>query len=320
MLKGIILVIAACIIWGLIYVIPLFMTAFNPLEIAIGRYFCYGLFSITYMICFRRTALFQMPKPLWKKAFIFSLLANIGFYPAAVLGIQYADAAVSALILGMTPITIAFFGNLKQKECRFRVLLWPCLAITLGLILVNMPALLENSYETSGSLYCLGLLFAFIALISWSIFAVANGRFLKEYPHIASRDWSSMIGIASGVWVLTILTGLLLFTPAPFFYKYLVWTPELQTFLLCSLILGCVCSWMGAFLWNKGSSLLPIPLAGQLTIFEMLFGLLFVFLMQQRIPVVLELTGIGIILVGIYASIRVFSKQPQTENVEENID
>jgi drug/metabolite transporter (DMT)-like permease len=322
MLRGIVIVITACIIWGLIYVIPLFMSEFNPLEIAIGRYFCYGVVSILYMVCFRRTSLFQTPKPLWKKAFLFSFLANIGFYPAAVLGIQYADAAISALILGMTPITIAVMGNLKQKECRFRSLLWPCLAIAIGLLLVNAPALMANSFEKSIHLYCIGLFFAFIALISWSLFAVANGRLLKKYPNMSSRDWSSIIGIASGVWVLIILTGLFIFTPGPFFYKFLVWTPELQSFLIGSLVLGLLCSWVGAFLWNKGSSMLPIPLAGQLTIFETLFGLLFVFMMQKRVPVAVELAGISIILVGIYASIRLFSKAappaaPTTEQKTE---
>lgn len=313
MFRGIVIVITACIIWGLIYVIPLFMSAFNPIEIAMGRYFCYGIVSILYMVCYRRASLVNTPKILWKKAFIFSFLANIGFYPAAVLSIQYADAAIAALILGMTPITIAVMGNLKQKECRFRSLLWPCLAIGVGLILVNTPALRESHIEKSISFYCTGLFFGFVALISWSIFAVANGRLLKKYPQLSSRDWSSIMGIASFIWVLTIGSAFIFFTPEPFLYKYFIWTPELQAFLLGSLVLGLLCSWTGAFLWNKGSSLLPISLAGQLTIFETLFGLLFVYLMQKRVPMAVELAGIAVILIGIYSSIRLFAKKPKLE-------
>lgn len=319
MFKGIAITITACIIWGLIYVIPLYMASFNPIEIAMGRYFCYGIASILYMVSFRWQSLKRMPKILWKKAFIFSLLANIGFYPAAVLGIQCADAAVAALILGMTPITITIIGNFKQKECSFKSLIWPCIAIGSGLILVNIPALQASSFEKSASLYCTGLLFAFIALISWSIFAVANGRLLKKFPTLSSRDWSSIIGIASLVWVMVIGLVFMMFTPEPFLYKFLVWTPELQTFIIGSIILGLLCSWTGAFLWNKGSSMLPISLAGQLTIFETLFGLLFVYLLLQRVPEIIELVGMAIILIGIYSSIRAFAKAQKLQAAEKVI-
>lgn len=293
------------------------MTAFNPIEIAMGRYFCYGVVSLLYMLCFRRASLLQIPRFLWKKAFIFSLLANIGFYPSAVLGIKCANAAVAALILGMTPITITIIGNLKQKECSFKSLMWPCFAIATGLVLVNIPALQESSFEKSASLYCTGLLFSFIALISWSIFAVANGRLLKKYPTLSSRDWSSIIGIASWVWVLTLGSGIIFFTPEPFFYKFYEWTPELQNFIIGSIILGLLCSWTGAFLWNKGSSMLPISLAGQLTIFETLFGLLFVYLMLKRVPTTIEFVGIAIILIGIYSSITVFAKAQKGQAAEK---
>ena len=40
-------------------------------------------------------------------------------------------------------------------------------------------------------------------------------------------------------------------------------------------ILGILCSWVGTYLWNRASLLLPVALAGQLTIFETIFGILF---------------------------------------------
>jgi len=321
MFKGIAITISACIIWGLIYVIPLFMEDFNPLEIAIGRYLCYGMVSVIYMLAFSRASLLTTPFYVWKKAFIFSFLAHVGLYPATVLSIKYADAAVAALILGMTPVTIAVIGNLKQKECSFKSLLWPCVAMMVGLIMVNYSALLETSFENSIPIYCLGLIFGFLALISWSTYAIANGRFLKRNPKLSSREWSSIMGIASGIWVMALGIGLLFFTPKAFLSKFLIWTPELQTFLVGSLVLGLACSWTGAFLWNKGSSMLPISLAGQLTIFETLFGLLFVYLIQKKIPTALEFSGIAIILIGIYSSIKIFTKAPEpvSEKVVERV-
>src|SRR5262245_8925287 len=123
MLRGIVLVISACFVWGLIYVVPHYMEAFNSLEVALGRYFFYGLVSCAFMLSFRWKQLLAVPRKLWKTAFLFGFLTNMGFYPLAVLCMRCADSAIAALILGMSPVTIAFYGNWKEKECSFKSLI-----------------------------------------------------------------------------------------------------------------------------------------------------------------------------------------------------
>jgi len=54
--------------------------------------------------------------------------------------------------------------------------------------------------------------------------------------------------------------------------KYVTLSPELSAFFIGSAILGLLCSWVGAWLWNRASLHLPVSLAGQLTIFETIFG------------------------------------------------
>ncbi len=80
-------------------------------------------------------------------------------------------------------------------------------------------------------------------------------------------------------------------------------------FLLGSATLGLLCSWVGAFLWNKASLHLPVSLAGQLTIFETIFGVLFFYLLTMTLPSTIEVIGIIILLAAIIYGIRKFARR-----------
>ena len=46
MLKGVIFAIIACLVWGLVFVVPSFMQEFSSVEVSMGRYFTYGILSL----------------------------------------------------------------------------------------------------------------------------------------------------------------------------------------------------------------------------------------------------------------------------------
>jgi drug/metabolite transporter (DMT)-like permease len=123
-------------------------------------------------------------------------------------------------------------------------------------------------------------------------------------------DWSSLVGVATLAWVLLFLGGYALYAgPATFVWKYLTPTPEMQSFMLGGLVLGFFSTWVGMYLWNLGSSRLPVTFAGQLTVFETIFGLLFVFLVDQQVPSLVEAVGASMMLSGVIFSINTFKKQ-----------
>jgi drug/metabolite transporter (DMT)-like permease len=98
--------------------------------------------------------------------------------------------------------------------------------------------------------------------------------------------------------------------------------PEVQSFVIGSLTLGFFSTWLGMFLWNKGSSSLPVSFAGQLTIFETIFGLLFVFLIDNRLPSWIEFGGATLMLSGVIVSINIFKKkheQPAETSLTNNL-
>ena len=302
MLKGILFALAACLVWGLIFVIPQMLTGFDSIEIGLGRYFFLGLFSLL-------LAGFQIPRKIqitiWLRCFGWAFFVGNFYYTSLVLGLRFLSPAIATLILGLAPITIAFYGNWKEKECDTRQLILPSLLIFLGLILVNFPLFSLDLKEFALLEYTFGLLCTLSSLVVWTWYVVSNAKFLKSNPNIPAAQWSTMIGVATFFWTLIIGTIYFLSKKdsALILQKYATLSPHLNTFLIGSLVLGVVCAWCGAYLWNRASLFLPMTIAGQLMIFETIFGLIFVYLYEQRLPIFIEGIGIILMLLGIYASI-----------------
>jgi drug/metabolite transporter (DMT)-like permease len=297
MIKGIAFALGACFIWGLIFVVPQFMTGFSSIEIVLGRYAFYGMISAAIFIKAFAGRGCRYPRSIWLKALHFSLISTLVYYIFLVLALRYASPAVCALILGVTPISIAFYGNFRHREIPFKSLVLPSLFILIGLVLVNIPYLEAGPVTAQ---YLLGLFFSVCSLIAWSWYVVANAQFLKEHRHVHSSDWSTLMGVSTLVWVILFTSILLIFFQEEIHLsQYAVYSDDLKRFLIGSAILGLLCSWVGSYLWNKASLHLPVPLAGQLTIFETIFGVVFVYLVNQHVPSAMEWGGMIILLAAI---------------------
>lgn len=287
------------------------MTGFSALEVALGRYLVYGIISL----CIFFKTRVHHPRSIWTRALYFSLISTIGYYTFLVLALRYSSPAICALILGISPITIAFYGNLIQKETPYKKLIFPSILILIGLVLINLPHLLSNPAPTQ---YVLGLVFSLLALASWSWYVVSNARFLKHHPKVHSSDWSTMIGVATLFWVALFAAILgIFFAHHLNLEKCFFSNEEFIRFIIGSCILGILCSWVGAFLWNLASVRLPVSLAGQLTIFETIFGVIFVYLVSWSLPSILEIIGIVILFLAVVYGIKQFArKKMYTKEIE----
>lgn len=306
MLRGVLGVISACLMWGLIFVIPGFLNGFSSIELAIGRCLSFGTFAVAILVARKRYLFKEMSREVWKKAFIFSFLASGVHYFTLVLGLRYANVAITTLIIGTTPVCVAIYGNMRQKEFAFKPLIIPCSLLAIGLTLVNLPPFLQAESPTNINEYLLGIFFGLISLASWVWVAVSNSEFLKKNPNIRSSDWVTILGVSTFLWAtFLVMIGLLFFVTEQQLDKYINPSPELSSFLVGCMILGWGCSWLGSYLWNYAAIRLPISLLGQLTIFETLFALTFLTMIEARLPEVLEITGIIIALIGITTNVYV---------------
>jgi len=306
MFQGITYALSACCIWGLIYVVPQFMTGFSSFEVVLGCYLFYGAVS---SLMFAKSLYkgIRYPKSIWMNALILSLVSTIVYYTFVVLALRYSSPAMCTLILGISPITIAFYSNWQQREICFKSLVVPSILILLGLAIINVPYL-EATVSVHD--YLLGLIFSFCALVSWTWYVVANSRFLKEHPQVRSGNWTTLVGVATLFWVVVfaLIIGIF-FNDQLKVEKYITWNEELIRFLIGSAILGYICSWLGAYLWNKAATRLPVFLAGQLTVFETIFGVTFVYFVSWQYPTPLESLGIITLLSAVLYGIRRFAQK-----------
>ena len=133
-------VLFACLCWGLVFILPSFISEFNPIEIALGRFFFYGLVSFGWLLFNKRYLLTKPYIGIWKKAAWLGLLSTILCYSGMVFGMQYASPAATALIYAMSPITIALVGNYRKREFAYSQFLVPSILMMIGVVLANLSA------------------------------------------------------------------------------------------------------------------------------------------------------------------------------------
>ena len=76
MFIGIIFGIIACALWGLVYIIPLWLSTYDPMLIALARYTIFGLFSAVLLV-FNGKYLTQVSKKDWISATALGVVGNL---------------------------------------------------------------------------------------------------------------------------------------------------------------------------------------------------------------------------------------------------
>jgi len=309
MVKGIAYALGACLIWGLIFIIPQFLDGFTSIEITLGCYFFYGMISLFFLLNDLSQGKGRFEWPIWYKALYFSLISTIVYYTSIILALRFATPAICALTLGVSPIVIIFYGNWKKKECRFRTLILPSILIAIGLVTINAQQLMIGE---SSSTYFLGIFCAFIGLMCWAWYVIENSQFLKENPEVTAHEWSTLVGVATIFWVL--VSGAILaifFADEINIQKYYALDSATVRFFTGCGVLGLLCTWFAAFLWNRASVNLPMSLLGQLAVFETIFGLVYVYTLDGRLPSVTEYIGIFLFLSSVAYGIHSSSNRIQ---------
>lgn len=300
-LLGILFGLIAGAAWGLVFLIPTMLSSFSSLEITLGRYFMYGLYSLLLFVWYRKNS-FRISPKVWFRAFLYAFAGNIGYFFFLVIGMKYAGTAVATLMVGTLPLTISFFGNLLYKEFPFKIMLIPACSILVGIILMYLERM-ENGggADLSSDGFLLGFLSCLICIVLWTWYAVSNANFLKSEPRLSADLFATIIGIQTLLFVIaTIFIAWMAKVPI---VENLIFHDQLLHYLIGVLVLGVVASWMASWAWNQASKRLPVSLAGMVIVFETLFGLLYTYVYRSQFPTVLEWGSIVFILLGVISGI-----------------
>ena len=280
------------VFWGLPFLAPQVLKGFSAVEIAFGRFFFFGLISLFFL-----GPVVEILRKLGpKERFRLVLLSASGFWLYSALlfwGIQRTDGILSSLILGMLPVTIPLFSDASRSD-KQRATPGILLILTGLSLLFVIPGIQGrvrwSGKDWSGALVLLG------CLALWTWYAVANGVFLRQNPWVSRRHLSSVMGVLS----LAFMVPWMLVGSAP-----LQWPdrPGFAGYLMVSFGLGAGSSWFANWLWNYCSYHVPPAISGTLLVFETLFGLLYSFAFEQRLPRMEETAAILLCLGGVLWSV-----------------
>jgi drug/metabolite transporter (DMT)-like permease len=313
MWNGILCGVLAGAMWGMVFIVPEILSAFSPLELAVGRYIAYGVIASTLMLPRLPGLLRRLERSDYGALLRHALSGNIVYYMLLALGVKLAGVAPTSLIIGLLPISVTLIGHKDHGAVPLRRLALPLLVVAAGIACINVDLFIHAGAAGAAlGNTLLGVLCAAGALLCWSWYAVDNARYLKRNPHFSSAEWSALYGISSGL--IALLIGLVAFalhqddvTGAAALATGRVWTK----FWIANGLLALGASVIGNHLWNIASRSVPMTLSGQLILFETLFALLYGFIYQQRLPRALELAAIALLVTGVLWSVRVHALEDQ---------
>jgi drug/metabolite transporter (DMT)-like permease len=139
----------------------------------------------------------------------------------------------------------------------------------------------------------LGIIALMACLALWTWFAISNSRFLQRNPQINRKDFASVMGVVS---LLSILPIFLMQVNL----RDLMIRSDFSIYLVSSMALGFGASWLANWLWNVCSFHCRPEVAGPLIVSETVFGLLYSFGFERRLPHGYEVLSISLFLLGVF--------------------
>jgi drug/metabolite transporter (DMT)-like permease len=307
MWNGVLCGLLAGAMWGMVFLVPELLSAFSPVEMAVGRYIAYGAIAFGLMLPRLNTLLARLDRGDYAALVRHALAGNIIYYMLLALGVKLAGVAPTSLIIGVLPISVTLMGRKDHGAVPLRQLALPLLVVAAGIACINVDVF-SHARAAGGNLWqtLLGVLCATGALLCWSWYTLDNARYLKRNPHFSSAEWSALYGLSSGLIALMIgLAALAVWhadvTGAAGAASGRDWT----IFWITNTLLALGASVIGNHLWNIASRRVPVTLSGQLILFETLFALLYGFVYKQQWPRGLEWAAMLLLASGVVWSVRV---------------
>jgi drug/metabolite transporter (DMT)-like permease len=313
MTLGIFYALIAGLIWGMVFVAPLWLPEYPAALLAVGRYLAFGLIALP-LAWLDRTRLAKLTRADWIEALVLSLVGNLLYYIALAAAIQRAGAPLPTMIIGTLPVVIAITSNVVNGDVErlpWRRLAPSLVLIAAGIACVNHDELrhlrtLQGDAATARSTndYLVGVVFALVALVCWTIYPVRNARWLRAHRDRSPSAWATAQGLAT---LPLALVGYALL------WAWFAWRsdafamplgPRPEAFVPIAVTIGLLASWVGTLCWNESSQRLPPALSGQLIVFETLAALAYALILRGSPPPPMTLIGAGLLVAGVVWALR----------------
>ncbi|MGQ2990395.1 MAG: DMT family transporter [Brevundimonas sp.] len=304
-LAGVACGLGAGALWGLVFLAPKVAPEASPMLMSAARYLAYGLIAAAMLAPRWGRVKGAIDAASWRGLVWLSLAGNIVYYLFLVVSVHLAGVAASALIVGMVPVAVAVWGLRDPDAPSLTRSAPPILLAAVAVALIGWGAFHgqgghgDRGSAPEGDLQrtLIGLACALAALVSWSIYAIGNSRWMARLPHVSAHDWSLLTGVVTGGLALLLVIPAVVFgLPAN--------ADQWMRLAGVSLGVAVFASILGNALWNQASRLLPLSMLGQMIVFETLFAFGYGFLWEGRGPTALEIVAIVLMIVSVVWCVR----------------
>lgn len=303
---------AAGALWGLVFLAPKLVDAFNPFLLASGRYLIYGLISAVLLAPRWHEFAITMTRRQWLALAWLGFLGNTLYYILLSTAVQVGGIAMTSLVIGFLPVVVTIIGSRDRDAVPLARLFPSLLLCAAGAICIGWQAVAEPA-SGSVSARVTGLLCAVGALASWTTYAVGNSRSLSRLNHVSAHDWNLLTGIVTGA------QSLLLFPLALALDTTLHGGSEWVRFAAVSIGIAVLASMVGNAFWNRMSRLLPLTLVGQMILFETLFALIYGFLWERRLPTPLETAAFALVALSVFFCVAAHHGKERSSQMPDEI-
>jgi drug/metabolite transporter (DMT)-like permease len=313
LLTGTLFALAAGLLWGLVFVVPLLLPEYPATLQSFGRYLAFGLIALP-LAWFDRTSLAQLTRADWREALRLALVGNIVYYLFLASSLQRAGGPLPTMIIGTLPVVIAIVANRRKARAGVRAeapLAWrrmlpSLLLIGAGIAAVNQVELSHLHADPQADLkrYALGALLAVGAVACWTWYPIRNAEWLRSHPGRSPRGWATAQGLATLPLALlgfALTWAWMAATGDPFAMPL---GPRPLAYLGLMVATGLLASWLGTLCWNEASQRLPPALAGQLIVFETLAALSYAYVLRGNVPLPQTMLGIALLVCGVIWAVR----------------
>ena len=284
-------------LWGLVFLAPQLTAGFLPLQLSAGRYLAYGLVAAVLIAPSWRRLVRALSWKEWRALLWLAFTGNILYYVFLATAVQEGGVAMPSLVIGLLPIAVTLVGSRDRHAVPLRRLLPSLVLSAAGLACISWQSLSSAGVES-----LLGLGCALGALVSWTIYAVSNSRWLGRLQGVSGHDWNLAMGVVTG------FEALVLAVPA--FANGDAGHSSAQWLHFAGVVtsVAILCSILGNALWNVASRALPLTLMGQMIVFETLFASLYGFIWEERWPTGLEWAALLLLVGGVLACARAHAR------------
>jgi drug/metabolite transporter (DMT)-like permease len=301
--------IGAGALWGLVFLAPELVREFGPLQLTIGRYLFYGLFSACLIAPIWSRLVSMLGRREWMALGWLALAGNTLYYILLSSSVRMGGIAMTSLIIGFLPVAVTIVGSRDKGAVPLRRLIPSLTLSAAGAVCIGWQAIAGPASD-SVTEQVIGLLCGVGALVSWTCYAVGNSRWLARLDHVSPDEWNLLTGTMTGAQALLLIpVALVLSNESP---TALAWAK------LTGVAAGVavLASMFGNSLWNRMSKLLPLTLVGQMILFETLFALIYGFLWEQRWPTTLECVAFTLVVLSVVSCLAAHVKSPAGSKVE----